>query len=108
MSDRGPGRTTRQLAALPDGSVYLVHSYHFARSYCWPLLARAGRCPRTAIKFATPDNFQSFVGLRFPAGDVDHAYFALARHRARAREAYDFIRLTYPYVDGVWRPAEHV
>jgi hypothetical protein len=90
MSDRGSGRTARQLAALPDGAVYLVHSQQLA-DYCKGILRSAGRRIST-VTFATPGNFRSFEGARFTALDVDHAYFELAS--ARGREAYDFLRLT--------------
>lgn len=90
MSDRRSGRTARQLAALPDGAVFLVHSSAMA-SYCRGLMHDAGRTLGSII-FATPTNFRSIAGARFPAMDVDHAFFDLAG--ARGREAYDFLRAT--------------
>lgn len=82
MCERGTGRTTRQLAALPDGSWYLVANAREAE-YCRRLLSSMGRA-RNSIKFATPDLAERHVlGLRPPDWDVDHAYFSVAsRHHA--------------------------
>lgn len=89
MSDRGSGRTTRQLAALPDGGVYLVAHRPMA-SHCERLLMLAGRA-RSAITFVTPDLAEKAVCDRRPsAWDRDHAYFEIAR-RDRAKEAYDLL-----------------
>jgi hypothetical protein len=88
------GRTAQQLAALPDGSIYLVHSEKFA-GYCRGLLGALGRQP-TAIRFATDSNFEMFIGERAPAMDVDHVFHRLAGRRGA--EAEDFLRLTVtPY-----------
>ena len=91
---RQVGRTAAQLAALPDGSLFLVHCEKHA-AYCRVLLRKAHRLPQ-AIKFSTPENFERFTGARVPAMDVDHAYWTLAGRRAR--EAHDFLRLAVsPY-----------
>jgi hypothetical protein len=93
-SGRQVGRTAAQIAALPDGSIFLVHSEKHA-AYCRGLLRKAGRSPQ-AIKFGMPDNFERFTGARVSAMDVDHAYWTLAGRRAR--EAHDFLRLAVsPY-----------
>lgn len=82
-------RTATQLAVLPDGGIFLVWSDKFA-GYCRKLLAALGRSPGS-VRFATPDNFERFCGVRAPALDVDHAYWEHAS--GRAREAYDFLQL---------------
>lgn len=88
---RGTGQTFRQVLALPDGSIFLVHSGKMA-SYCRGLLRAMGR-KHDAITFATPENFERCEGARVPAFDVDHAYW---QHVSDARrfQAYDFLRLT--------------
>ena len=94
MSDRRTGRTTAQLVALPDGGVFLVHSRDHV-DYCRHLLRKAGRCPNTAIRFATKDSYRHFIGARFEHFDIDHAYFELTGRRGT--EAYDFLSLClYP------------
>lgn len=91
---RRSGRTAAQLAALPDGSIFLVCSEKFA-CYCRTLLRRMGRSP-FAIKFGTPSNFERFLGARVPAMDVDHAYWQIVGRRGE--EAHDFLRLAVsPY-----------
>lgn len=80
-------RTARQLAALPDAGIYLVHSMKFA-DYCRQLLLFIGRDPAT-VRFATVDDHHRFCGVRASALDVDHAFY---RHAGpRGREAVDFL-----------------
>lgn len=86
---RCSGRTFRQLAALPDDSLFLVHSIEEAR-HCQRLLREMGRNPRS-VKFATPANFHRFEGARAPHLGVDHAYWSKAR--GGRQEAYDFLSL---------------
>lgn len=89
MSERGSGRTSRQLAALPDGAWYLV-PHRPAASHCERLLARMGR-DRRSIAFITPDiSRASICGQRPSAWDVDHSFFQVAG-RSRAEEAYDLL-----------------
>jgi len=91
MHERGSGRTTRQLAALPDGGVYLVHTQAMVR-YCQMLLQHIGRA-RDAIAFVTADlNERAILGRRVTAWDVDHAYFDLAA-RDRRLQAWDALEL---------------
>ncbi|WBO23942.1 hypothetical protein [Sphingomonas abietis] len=80
MTDRGSGRTTRQLAALPDGAFYLVPGMGVVR-HCQQLLRSAGRQPR-AINFVTRDMQGTIWGARVPAWDVDHAYFEVVGSRS--------------------------
>ncbi len=89
MSDRGSGRTSSQLAALPDGAWYLVPNPAH-RAHCERLLAAAGRA-RSALIFVTAGLSERMIwGLRPPIWDVDHAYFDVAR-RYRAQRAYDLM-----------------
>lgn len=87
--ERGSGRTTRQLAALPDGGVYLVPRHHPFVGYCKAILRHLGRSPN-AITFVTSDLArQSIFGRRIAAWDVDHAYLDLTGHRGLY--AYDLL-----------------
>jgi hypothetical protein len=70
---RGTGRTSAQLAALPDGAFYLVHCQEMVR-YCRDLLRKAGR-RHDAIRFVTPSQWRSLEGVRVNRWDVDHFYF---------------------------------
>lgn len=88
---RGSGRTARQLAALPDGSIFVVPNMKMA-GYCQGLLRWIGRAP-TAIQFVTPQNYHRFEGASAPAIDVDHAYWDVTGASVRAREAVDFVRI---------------
>lgn len=88
---RQSGRTWRQLAELPDGSIYLVSSGKM-QAYCEQLLSRMGR-GRRSIQFATPDNFNRFLGAIAPALAVDHAYWEITGSSQRAREAHEFVQL---------------
>lgn len=89
MTERGSGRTSRQLAALPDGSWFLV-AHQREATYCQGLLMAMGRS-RSAIIFVTPDiSERSILGRRPPAWGVDHAYFDVAR-RDVALRAHDLI-----------------
>lgn len=91
MTERGSGRTTSQLAALPDGGVYLVHTQKMAH-YCQRLLEHIGRS-RDAVTFVTADLIeQSVWGRRIIAWDVDHAYFDLVP-RGRGLKACDYLEL---------------
>lgn len=91
MIERGSGRTTRQLAALPDGGVYLVHTRAMA-SYCQGLLQQIGR-ERNAVTFVTAGlREQDVWGRRIVAWDVDHAYFDLVP-RGRGLRACDYLEL---------------
>lgn len=95
LGARQSGRTYRQLEALPEGAIFLVHSMAFA-GYCRNLLRKMGRSYRS-IRFATPNNFRVFEGARAPAFAVDHAFWEIAS-AARAAEARDFLALTVsPY-----------
>jgi hypothetical protein len=88
MCERGSGRTTCQLAALPDGSWYLV-AHRRQAEYCERLLRHIGRDPNS-IKFATPDLAEAHVWGRRPTEwDIDHAYFDTVPwpRRSRAIEA---------------------
>lgn len=88
------GRTWRQLAALPDGSIFLVPTEAIA-GYCRNLLRGMGRQPGV-IRFATPANFCRFQGARASAFDTDHSVWDL--RCPRGREAADFLSLTVsPY-----------
>ncbi len=87
---RGTGRTSRQLAALPPGALYLVPSQALA-SYCRGLLHKMGR-PLGSIIFVTPANFMRLEGAIVPAVDVDHAYWEATRRDPMARKAWDFIQ----------------
>lgn len=87
MSDRGSGRTSRQLAALPDGSFYLVPNRPHA-SHCERLLLDMGR-PRTSIRFVTAQDTCAMLGVRPVEWDVDHAYFEVTGRRGL--EAFDFL-----------------
>jgi hypothetical protein len=91
MSERGSGRTSRQLAALPDGGVYLVHTQAMV-SYCQRLLNHIGRA-RDAVTFVTADLTERAIwGRRVSAWDVDHAYFDLVP-RGRGLRACDCLEL---------------
>ena len=90
MTERGSGRTSRQLAALPDGAWFLV-AHQREATYCQGLLMEMGR-PRSAIIFVTPDiSEHAILGRRPPAWGVDHAYFDAARSRDAALRAHDLI-----------------
>lgn len=89
--ERQSGRTWRQMAELPDGSIYLVPSGKIA-AYCERLLFKMGRS-RNSIQFATPDNFNRFLGAIAPAVGVDHAYWEVTGASSRAKEAHDFVHL---------------
>ncbi|SEI68562.1 hypothetical protein SAMN05518849_101553 [Sphingobium sp. AP50] len=86
---RRSGRTFRQLADLPDGAVYLVHTMKEAE-YCRYLLKHMGRNPK-AITFATLQNYHRLEGARFTALDADHSFWrhAVSRHH----EAHAFLSL---------------
>lgn len=91
MSQRGSGRTSRQLAALPDGGVYLVHTHAMVR-YCQGLLQHLGRA-RDSITFVTADLTERAIwGRRVVAWAVDHAYFDLVP-RGRGLRAVDYLEL---------------
>lgn len=87
---RGTGRTTAQLAALPAGGVYLVHSSEFA-CYCKRLLQAAGRDPNE-IRFVTPRQVRSIDGIRFERWDVDHAYWDGCGRGGAFAFAFDLLR----------------
>ena len=88
MSERGTGRTWRQLAALPDGSVFLVATMPMI-SHGRALLRRMGRNHRS-IRFVTPSTAFLVRGLAIPSFDVDHAYYDVVG--LRGREAHDLVR----------------
>lgn len=89
MSERGSGRTTRQLAALPDGGVYLVHTQPMV-DYCKRLLIHLGR-KHDSLTFVTPPNVDRAArGKRIEAWDVDHAFFDLTN---RGFIAYDVLEM---------------
>ena len=82
MTDRGSGRTSRQLAALPDGAFYLV-PHRPAASHCEMLLQEAGRS-RRAIRFITATQGEASIwGAHPSAWDVDHSYHEVAGARGR-------------------------
>lgn len=82
---RRSGRTMRALAALPDGSIYLIHNMVLAQ-HCRNLLRAMGRRPN-AIRFvAGRSNFQRLEGLPIETRwAVDHAFWGYVRdHDFRA------------------------
>ncbi|WP_397586669.1 hypothetical protein [Sphingobium fuliginis] len=82
MSQRGTGRTIRQLERLPDGGFFLVPN-HCIRRHCQGLLRDSGRDPRS-INIVTADLAERDIwGVRVKAWDVDHAYFEVAGRRGQ-------------------------
>jgi hypothetical protein len=90
MSERGTGRTSRQLAALPDGAWYLVPN-HAHVAHCKRLLREAGR-HHSALLFVTVDACERSVWGRRPIDwDVDHAFFECVGRRGW--RAFDAVQL---------------
>lgn len=80
---RGTGRTARQLAGLPDGSVYVVAHESEAR-HCEALLAESGRTSN-ALRFITLAGVQNLLGLpRNIIVELDHDAEARATPEQRA------------------------
>ena len=80
MSDRGTGRTSRQLAALPDGGVFLVPHGAMA-DHCRHLLREAGR-RHDAVRIVILNQRGDANRLRgVPRGipwAIDHAFSGIA------------------------------
>lgn len=95
MSDRGSGRTTRQLAALPDGALYLVPHQPMAR-YCGHLLEAAGRKHDAVRIIAIGDAGLAERRLRGTrrgtVWDIDHAFL-------EAGGSYEAIRVARLILD---------
>lgn len=78
---RGTGRTTRQLAALPDGGVYVVAHPHL-RPYVEGLLVDMGRDPSAVRVLPATTAAERLKGV--PVGTpiaVDHYVWEAARER---------------------------
>lgn len=76
MTERGTGRTWAQLAALPDGSVFVVQ-HQADRRHAMSVLVQQGR-ERTAIILVLTSDTRSDLGRvrglpRSTLYDVDHA-----------------------------------
>ncbi len=86
MIDRGSGRSSLQLAALPDGAWFLVPHQAEVR-HCQRLLREMKRSP-DCIVFITVDTCERAVlGRRPKAWDVDHAYRSVTG--SRGTRAFD-------------------
>ena len=93
MNDRLAG-PLRALAALPDGSLYLVHKQAVG-DYCRRLRQDAGREPRKAIRFVSPPQVERLQGLPTATRwDVDHAFFDLTGREGG--RAYEVMRILFP------------
>jgi len=90
MSERGSGRTSRQLAALPDGGVFIVPHGAMA-DHCRHLLKEADRRP-DAVRLVIVNQLGDADRLRgTPRGTpwaIDHGFSAGASRRGR-QEAED-------------------
>jgi hypothetical protein len=77
MADRRSGRTSKALAALPDGSIYIV-THEAQRRHCQRLMQDAGR-RQQALHIVTLDEMRrgdKLRGLpRTTVLDVDHFVF---------------------------------
>lgn len=73
---RGTDRTSRQIEALPPGSIYVV-MHHRERGHCWRILADHN-LPRDHLRIVTIDEVMQgrLAGLdRDTVMDVDHHVF---------------------------------
>ncbi|TXH10359.1 MAG: hypothetical protein E6R03_15605 [Hyphomicrobiaceae bacterium] len=77
MTERGTGRTWAQLAALPDGSVFVVDGQR-ERRHAMQILLQQGRDERNAVFILLVSDTRSDLGRarglpRSTLYDVDHA-----------------------------------
>ena len=80
--DRGTGRTTRQLAALAGGAIFLVPT-QILQAYCRRLLRQAGQEGR--VRVVSPEGVHLLQGLAVSTPwAVDHSFFELANEEAVA------------------------
>lgn len=70
MTDRGTGRTTKQIMSPPDGAIFVV-SNTSVKSHVRHLLRLNGRHPE-CLKVLTLDNFDKIQPRRGTVIDVDH------------------------------------
>jgi hypothetical protein len=81
LSDRCTGRTSRQLKALPDGSIYIVRD-EYEKRHCLRLIRYMGR-RQDAIRIVCTSDCRGPEKLRrFPHStlwDIDH-HAELPRH----------------------------
>lgn len=72
-TNRGTGRTTRQIAALPKGAIFFVHTQSM-KDYVRRLCQTLGRAD---IRIETLGELRPFrwAGYSLPGADIDHAAY---------------------------------
>lgn len=97
--DRRIGRTTRQLMALPDGSVFVAGFARHAR-YCLDLLHSLGRAP-DAVRVISLAEIDRLRGLpRSTVLDIDHGAFRFMTPQQRDLIRVYQARFTLPPIGG--------